>query len=92
MDYAQLPTNRVNKRNVFHVTGVDLAEPLYLKGGDTTYIVLFTCSVYRCIHLIIVISLNTEVFLNALEKFINLRRRPTVIYSDQETNFVGTVN
>jgi len=39
-----------------------------------------------------VTSLSTEVFLNALERFINTRGRPITIYSDNGSNFVGLVN
>ena len=71
---------------------VDLAGPLYMRNGEKALIVLFTCAVYRCVHLDFVTSLNTEAFLNCLERFINVRGRPAIVYSDNGTNFVGTVN
>ncbi|GFY48528.1 integrase catalytic domain-containing protein [Trichonephila inaurata madagascariensis] len=36
-----LPRDRVNDAAVFEVVGVDLAEPLYVKGGQKSWIVLF---------------------------------------------------
>jgi hypothetical protein len=89
---APLPTNRTTMGNVFQVTGVDLAGPLFLKNKDKVYITLFTCAVYRCIHLDLVMSLNTEAFMNALERFVSVRGRPSTIYSHNGTNFVGAVN
>lgn len=48
-----LPNDRVSKRFsiALEVTGIDFAGPLYLKGGDEAWICLFTCALYRCIHL-----------------------------------------
>jgi len=39
-----------------------------------------------------VTSFSTEMFLNALERFINVRGRPHQIYSDNGSNFVGAVS
>ena len=48
---------------------------------------LFTCLVIRAVHIEVVSSLDTDSFLNALRRFINLRGCPTTVYSDRETNF-----
>ena len=92
VDPATLPNSRTEAADAFQTTGVDLAGPLYLKTGEKAWLVLFTCAVFRCVHLDFVISLNTEAFLNALDRFINLRGRPVTIYSDNGSNFVGLVN
>jgi len=92
VDPATLPAARTEAAHAFQTTGVDLAGPLYLKSGEKAWLVLFTCAVYRCVHLDFVTSLSTEVFLNALERFINTRGRPITIYSDNGSNFVGLVN
>ena len=60
--------------------------------GEKAWLVLFTCAVYRGVHLDFVTSLSTEAFLNSLERFINVRGRPVTIYSDNGSNFVGLVN
>jgi hypothetical protein len=89
---APLPENRVKESKVFQVTGIDLAGPLFLKDGTKTWLVLFTCAVYRCIHLELVDSISTDAFLLAFSRFISRRGRPTTVYSDNGTNFVGAVN
>jgi len=91
-DPAALPLSRTEAVSAFATTGVDLAGPLYMKNGDKVWVILFTCAVYRCVHLDFVTSLSTEIFLNALERFINVRGRPHQIYSDNGSNFVGAVS
>ncbi|XP_021959265.1 uncharacterized protein LOC110855152 [Folsomia candida] len=89
---GQLPDNRVKMGKVFEVIGVDYAGPLYLKDKSKVWFCLFTCAVYRCVHLEVVNSLSTEAFIMTLDRFIARRGRPSVIYSDNGTNFVGAVN
>ncbi|KAG8186533.1 hypothetical protein JTE90_023959 [Oedothorax gibbosus] len=84
-----LPADRVSDTAIFEIVGVDLAGPLYIKGGQKAYIVLYTCAVYRAIHLELVTLLSTEAFLQSLRRFIARRGRPKIIYSDNGTNFVG---
>lgn len=88
-DPAPLPANRVQTVVPFQVTAVDLAGPLFLRKGKKAWIVLFTCAVYRCVHLDYVLSLSTEAFLAALHRFICCRGRPSTIYSDNGSNFTG---
>ncbi|UYV84066.1 hypothetical protein LAZ67_X001042, partial [Cordylochernes scorpioides] len=87
-----LPLDRVRDATAFEILGVDLAVPLYLKNKTKAWIVQFTCAVFRAIHLELVTSLSTEAFIQDLRKFIARRGRPTVIYSDNGTNFVGANN
>lgn len=87
-----LPTNRVRDTAVFEVVRVDYARPLFLKNGGKAWICLFMCAVYPVIHLELVTSLSTTAFLEALRRFIARRGQPTIIYSDNGTNFVGTYN
>jgi len=89
---APLPKDRITTGPTFQTTGVDLAGPLFLKGGEKAWIVLFTCAVYRCVHLELVKSLSTEAFMDALSCFMGRRGRPSTIYSDNGTNFVGSHN
>ncbi|GBO43766.1 hypothetical protein AVEN_38343-1, partial [Araneus ventricosus] len=46
----------------------------------------------KAIHLEIVNSLSTEAFIGALKRFISRRGRPSDIFSDNGTNFVGANN
>lgn len=89
---APLPQKRIDLQYAFQTTGVDLAGPLVMKGGKKLWIVLYTCAVYRGIYLDIVDSLSSEDFLDSLEKFCCLIGRPSNIFSDNGTNFVGAVN
>jgi hypothetical protein len=87
-----LPPDRVTDCAPFEVVGIDLAGPLFLKTGEKVWIALFTCAVYRAIHLELVNSLSSDVFLLALRRFIARRGRPCTIYCDNGTNFRGAFN
>ncbi|XP_054287987.1 uncharacterized protein LOC129003716 [Macrosteles quadrilineatus] len=89
---APLPLERITECNAFQSTGIDLAGPLYLRNGERAWVVLFTCAVYRAVHLELVQSLSTESFISALRRFISRRGRISLIYTDNGTNFVGTNN
>ncbi|GFW64997.1 integrase catalytic domain-containing protein [Trichonephila clavipes] len=85
--YCILLKDRVRDAATFEIVGVDLAGPLYLKHGPKAYIVLYTCAVYRAIHLELITSLTTEAFFQSLRRFIFRCGRPTTIYSNNGTNF-----
>lgn len=53
-----LPRDRMREAAVFEVVGIDFAEPLYLRGGVKTWICLFTCAVYRVVHLDVVVHVS----------------------------------
>ena len=85
-----LPLDRVGDAVAFNVTGVDFAGPLHLKSGERIWICLLTCAGYRAVHFELASSLSTPCFMKALRRFISRRGRPSTIYSDYGTNFVGT--
>ncbi|UYV81532.1 hypothetical protein LAZ67_20001463 [Cordylochernes scorpioides] len=89
---ASLPPHRVRDVVVFEVTGIDLGGPLYLEDGQKVWFVIFTCGVYRAVHLELVTSLSTEALVGAVERFVARRGCPAVIYSDNGTNLVGLRN
>ncbi|XP_011860462.1 PREDICTED: uncharacterized protein LOC105557751 [Vollenhovia emeryi] len=89
---GDLPTERVKDARVFQVTGIDYMGPLFLRKSQKAWICLFTCAVYRTIHLELATSLSTEAFLQVLRRFIARRGRPSIIYTDNGTNFVGARN
>ena len=91
-DPAPLPKLRVEAQYAFQTTGVDLAGPLILKNGRKVWVVLYTCSVYRGIFLDLVDSISTEDFVDSLEKFTSIVGRPSRLFSDNGTNFVGAYN
>ncbi|GFT52145.1 integrase catalytic domain-containing protein [Trichonephila clavipes] len=53
---------------------------------------IFVCFVVKAIHLEIVSNLSTEAFIGSLKRFISRRGRPSDIFSDNGTNFVGANN
>ena len=89
---APLPLNRIRDASVFEITGVDYAGPIYLKGGQKAWICLFTCAVYRAVHLELSTGLSTPIFMMALRHLIARRGRPSFLYSDNRGNFVGLSN
>ncbi|CAL1293989.1 unnamed protein product [Larinioides sclopetarius] len=72
---APLPVDRINRVAAFEVTGADLAGPISLKGGQKAWIVIFTCAVYRAIHLELVTSLSTEAFMQTMRRMFARRGR-----------------
>ncbi|GFU44976.1 integrase catalytic domain-containing protein [Trichonephila clavipes] len=78
--YCILPKDRVRDAATFKIVDVDLAGPLYLKHILKTYIVLYTCAVYRAIHLELITPLTTEAFFQSLRRFISRRGRPLPPY------------
>ena len=67
---SPLPLNRIRDADVFEIIGVDSAGPIYLKGRQKAWISLFTCAVYRAVHLELVISLSVASLLIAVRRLI----------------------
>ena len=89
---ASLPSDRLQVAPVFSKVGVDFFGPLrvkHLRKQEKRYGCLFTCLVTRAVHLEVAFSLSTDSFIMCLTRFIARRGKPTVIYSDNGTNFVG---
>ncbi|XP_054717305.1 uncharacterized protein LOC129226700 [Uloborus diversus] len=85
---APLPGDRINESPPFSVTGLDFAGPLYVKGSENRhYILLFTCSITRAIHLELVKDMTTAEFLLAFHRFISRRGLCAIIYSDNAKSF-----
>lgn len=92
---AELPTDRFEQVPPFTFSAVDYFGPFYIKEGRKEmkrYGVLFTCMASRAIHLEIVTSLTTDLFLNAYRRFVCHRGPIQQLRSDQGTNFVGAKN
>ncbi|XP_035223150.1 uncharacterized protein LOC118195916 [Stegodyphus dumicola] len=87
-----LPRDRVLDASVFQITGIDYTGPIFLRDYKNAWICLFTCAVYRCVHLELVTSLTTDTFLQAFHRFSARRGKPSIIYTDNGTNFVGACN
>ncbi|XP_018395064.1 PREDICTED: uncharacterized protein LOC108773670 [Cyphomyrmex costatus] len=87
-----LPQERIKEAKVFEITGIDYIGPLFIRKNQKAWICLFTCAVYRAVHLELTTSLSTEAFLQVFRRFIARRGKPSIIYTDNGTNFVGTRN
>ncbi|GFX61894.1 integrase catalytic domain-containing protein [Trichonephila clavipes] len=77
-----LPEDPVKNASIFEVIGVDVTGPLISKDSKKIWIALFTCAIYRSVHLELLTSLSTDNFILALKRFISRRGRPSVIYCD----------
>ena len=90
---APLPSCRLTAGHApFHFTGVDYMGPIYVKGGRSThkrYICVFTCLSVRAVHLEVSHSLDTSSFMQAFTRFIGRRAKPSEIWSDNGSNFIG---
>ncbi|GFW61678.1 integrase catalytic domain-containing protein [Trichonephila clavipes] len=84
---VSLPADRVRDADAFEVIGIDLAGPLFLKNGEKVWIVLYTCVV----HLELVTALSTNIFLLCLRHFIARMDMPSVVNTNNGTNFRGAV-
>ena len=91
-----LPIERVTFHRAFANVGVDysgfftIKDPLDSSLLTKVYICLFTCMASRAVHLELARDLSAEVFLNLLTRFIYEHGIPSVIVSDNATNFVAT--
>lgn len=93
---GNLPTERITPSSPFTVVGVDYAGPFMVKDRkgrgykvSKVYIGLFICFSTKAIHLELISSLSSESFIQALYRFVSRRGKPTKIFSDNGTNFVG---
>ncbi|KAL0860176.1 hypothetical protein ABMA27_010483 [Loxostege sticticalis] len=96
---GNLPSHRVTANLPFQVSGVDLAGPYYItdrKGRgckiSKCYMCLFVCFASKALHLEVVSDLSTDTFILSLRRFISRRGRPSHLYCDNGTNFVGANN
>ena len=77
----------------FYYTSVDYFGPFHVRVGrnKTTkhYGVIFTCLNTSAVHLDLAVDCSTMEFLQVLRRFMAIRGQPSVIVSDNGTQFVG---
>ena len=81
---------------VFENVSIDYAGPLYLKRGSVrkpiivkSHVCVFVSMSVKAIHLELVFDLIAEAFIACLKCFIARSGKPSSIWSDHGTNFVG---
>ncbi|XP_066933480.1 uncharacterized protein [Clytia hemisphaerica] len=93
---ANLPEDRITVSTpTFYHTGVDYFGPILVKvlrSRVKRWGCIFTCLTTRAIHLEVAPSLESDDFINVLERFICRRGSPKLIRSDCGTNFKGANN
>ena len=93
---GKLPLERVTPGPVFDKVGVDFAGPIYIKYGYVrkptvikSYICVFVSLSVKAVHLELVSDMSSESFIASLRRFVSRRGKPSCIWSDHGTNFVG---
>ncbi|GFS52247.1 integrase catalytic domain-containing protein [Trichonephila clavipes] len=96
---GDLPRDRIVPSRPFEKNGLDYAGPIItkpnLKRSRVTlksYVAIFICFSTKATHLEVVSDLTTEAFLACLPRFIARRSKPSVVWSDNATNFKGARN
>lgn len=96
---GSLPSSRVTISRPFSHCGIDYAGPLSLKEGKRrnakyhkAYVAVFVCFAVKAVHLELVSDLTSDAFIAAFKRFISRRGKPTHVYSDNGTTFVGATN
>lgn len=94
--FGQLPMERITPGLVFDRVGVDYAGPVRIKHGPVrkpivvkAYIGVFVSLAVKAVHLEVVSDLTTDAFIAALRRFVARRGKPSLIWSDHGSNFVG---
>ena len=75
----------------FQVIGTDYAGPIYYrtksKKESKAFILLFSCSLNRAVHLELTPNLTSNEFIRCFKRLIACRERPKAIYSDNAKTF-----
>lgn len=93
---GQLPIERITPGIVFESVGIDYAGPLYLKMGRVrkpcmvkAYVCVFVAMSVKAVHLELVSDLTSTAFIACLRRFVARRGKPSKIWSDHGSNFIG---
>ncbi len=91
-----IPKDVIDARSrAFLVTGIDFAGPFDLKGAarglraPRRHVLVLTCLQTRAVHFEICSDQTTYAIVMALIRFACVRGDPEIIYSDNQTSFLG---
>jgi len=91
---GSLPEHRLTPfLPAFSNTGLDYFGPVVVKMSgrgrrqEKRWICLFTCLSTRAIHLEVAHGMSMDEFLLCFSRFCSMRGQPSVVYSDNGTNF-----
>ena len=91
---ASLPVERTVGNRPFEVIGLDYAGPfpykISKKREGKAYLMLYTCSLTRAVHLELLPDQSAETFIPSLKAMIARRGRPSRIYSDNFSTFISS--
>ncbi|XP_052251751.1 uncharacterized protein LOC127858589 [Dreissena polymorpha] len=96
---ANLPEGRLTPGPPFTYVGVDTFGPWPVvkrrtRGGvaeSKRWAIIFVCLVTRASHIEVIEDMSSSAFINALRRFISVRRPVKEFRSDRGTNFVGAL-
>ena len=91
---SDLPRERLAYREPpFRNTGIDYFGPFYVsvkRSTEKRWGFLFTCLTTRAVHFEVVPSMDTSSCVMGIERFAARRGTPSVLWSDNGTNFVAS--
>ena len=91
---SDLPRERLAYREPpFRNTGIDYFGPFYVsvkRSTEKRWGFLFTCLTTRVVHFEVVPSMDTSSCVMGIERFAARRGTPSVLWSDNGTNFVAS--
>ncbi|XP_018407682.1 PREDICTED: uncharacterized protein LOC108783580 [Cyphomyrmex costatus] len=93
---GNLPRARVQVSRPFSNVGVDFCGPFHVRESkrrnsrtNKSYVAIFVCLATKAVHVEMAFDLSAEGFIHVLRRFIGRRGKPSDIYSDNATNFIG---
>jgi len=95
---SNLPTSRTTPATAFERVRVNFAVPFNVKSKlrcrafTKFYLALYICLTTKAVQLEKVDGLSTEDFIVTFRRFIARREHPSIISSNNGTNFTGTNN
>jgi hypothetical protein len=75
--------------HVFKRTGMDHFGPFIIRGGKKMWGLLFTCMTTRAVHIEACPSIDIPSWMNAIDRFVSRRGKPSSMSCDNAGTFVG---